>query len=336
MAGNLWPKWRNAAGVIVGLILFVWLVAPVAASPNGQPAFPEGESEYFQLTGHYVKGPLLEFFRKYGGSRIFGYPQTEVFYDPRLGIWVQYFDNVRMEWHPENPAPYRVQLGLLGEDLGRRTPPIPSSQVPRSNPLWQYFPETGHTLSYAFLSFYNQNGGLNVFGYPISEPMLENGRIVQYFQRTRLEWHPERPRGDRVVVGALGLAYIQKFGVPEEYRKPQPLSARPVVPAPEGETELRAYAFVRYPVTGREGYQTVYLYVTGGGRQPMKGVTATAKVYFPSGSVTYPMNATDSRGISSLTFYFSGLPSGQKIVVEIIVQAGTRTTLAPASFVVWY
>lgn len=324
-------------GVLIGLVVLVGLVAPVAALPNGQPAFPEGESEYFQLTGHYVKGPFLEFFRKFGGSRILGYPQTEVYYDARLGLWVQYFDNVRMEWHPENPPLYQVQLGLLGEELGRRTPPIPPDQAPRRNPLRKYFPETGHTVSYAFLTFFQQNGGLDVFGYPISEPLIENGRIVQYFQRTRLEWHPERPRGDRVVVGALGLAYIQKFGVPEEYRRPQPLSARPATVSPsEEKTSLRAYAFVRYPVTGREGYQTVYLYVTDAGRQPMRGVQATVKVYFPGESAVYPMNATDSRGVSSLTFYFSGLPSGQKIVIEVTVQAGTQVITVPTSFVVWY
>ncbi len=330
-------SWIGKLGILVGLVVLVWLVAPVAASPNGQPAFPEGESEYFQLTGHYIKGPFLEFFRKYGGSRIFGYPQTEVFYDPRLGLWVQYFDNVRMEWHPENPVPYRVQLGLLGEELGKRTPPIPPERAPRGNPFQRYFPETGHTVSYAFLTFYDQNGGLDVFGYPISEPLVENGRIVQYFQRTRLEWHPERPRGDRVVVGALGMAYIQKFGVPEEYRKPQPLSAQPAVIAPPAEgATIRAYAFVRYPVTGREGYQTVYLYVTNAGRQPMRGVLATATIRFPDRPVVYPMNATDSRGISSLTFYFSGLPSGQKVVIEVTVQAGMQTVTVPTSFVVWY
>lgn len=336
MADNFWLR-IGRKGILVGLVVLVWLVAPVVASPNGQPAFPEGESEYFQLTGHYVKGPFLDFFRKRGGSRIFGYPQTEVFYDPRLGLWVQYFDNVRMEWHPQNPAPYKVQLGLLGEELGKRTPPIPPDRAPRGNPFQRYFPETGHTVSYAFLTFYNQNGGLDIFGYPISEPLVENGRIVQYFQRIRMEWHPERPRGDRVVVGALGLAYIQKFGVPEEYRKPQPLSARPAAAvAPSEGTALRAYAFVRYPVTGREGYQTVYLYVTGAGRQPLKGVLATATVHFPSGPVVYPMDATDSRGISGLTFYFSGLPSGRKIVIEVTAQVGTQTVTVPTSFVVWY
>lgn len=324
-------------GFLLQMALLVWLVAPVVAAPNEQPSFPSGPSEYFQLTGHYVRGPFLEFFRSRGGSRILGYPLTEVFYDSRLGLWVQYFDNVRMEWHPNNPDPYKVQLGLLGEELGYRQPPIPADKIPRGNPMQRYFPETGHTVSYAFLQFYEQNGGLDVFGYPITEPLIEGGRIVQYFQRTRLEWHPERPRGDRVVVGALGQAYIQKFGVPQEYRKPQPPPAQPrPLTEDQGGANIRAYAFVKYPITGRDGYQTVFLYVTDASRRPLRGVTATVRVHFPSGVTTYRMEATDARGISSLTFPFYSLLSGQKILIEVVVQAGTQTVIAPTSFVVWY
>jgi len=331
-------RWRGkVVQFLIQMALLVWLAAPVVAAPNEQPSFPSEPSEYFQLTGHYIKGPFLEFFRTHGGSRILGYPLTEVFYDPRLGLWVQYFENVRMEWHPNNPDPYKVQLGLLGEELGYRQPPIPPDKVRRGGPLWRYFPETGHTLSYAFLQFYDQNGGLDVFGYPITEPLVEGGRIVQYFQRARMEWHPERPRGDRVVVGALGQAYIQKFGVPEAYRKPQPPPAQPRPFTEEQKNpEIRAYAFVKYPVTGRDGYQTVFLYVTDASRRPLRGVTATVKVHFPSGTSTYKMEATDQRGISSLTFPFYSLLSGQKVLIEVVVQAGTQIVIAPTSFVVWY
>ncbi len=324
-------------GFLVQAVLLVWLAVPVVAAPVKQPSFPSEPSEYFQSTGHYVKGPFLEFFRTRGGSRILGYPLTEVFYDARRGLWVQYFENVRMEWHPYNPDPYKVQLGLLGEELGYRQPPIPANKIPRGNPMQRYFPETGHVVSYAFLQFYDQNGGLDIFGYPITEPMVEGGRIVQYFQRTRMEWHPERPRGDRVVVGALGEAYIRKFGVPSEYLNPQPPPAQPrPLAADQSAPAVRAYAFVKYPVTGREGYQTVFLYVTDLSRRPLRGVVATVRVYYPSGVVSYPMEATDQRGISSLTFPFYSLPSGQKILIEVIVQAGIQTIVAPTSFVVWY
>ncbi len=42
-----------------------------------------------------------------------------------------------------------------------------------------YFPETGHTVRGAFLDFFNQHGGLRVFGYPITEEFSFNGKTVQ-------------------------------------------------------------------------------------------------------------------------------------------------------------
>jgi LPXTG-site transpeptidase (sortase) family protein len=53
------------------------------------------------------------------------------------------------------------------------------------------FSETGHTLGYSFRQFYDQRGGLAIFGLPLSEVFVEDGRPVQYFERARLEWHGE-------------------------------------------------------------------------------------------------------------------------------------------------
>ncbi|HIE37850.1 MAG TPA: hypothetical protein EYH30_11465 [Anaerolineales bacterium] len=328
----------GSIGMVLLLAAGALLAPPAVAAPGLQPPFPEGRSEYFYSTGHYVKGPFLDFFNRHGGVRIFGYPQTEVFYDSRVGLWVQYFDNARMEWHPENPHPYKVQLGLLGELLGHRYPPIPASRVPRGTPFRRYFPETGHSVSFAFLVFYDSNGGLDIFGYPISEPMVENGRIVQYFQRARMEWHPERPRDERVVLGALGRAYIQRFGVPAEYQRRQPAPARPgqLVQTIEETSDLHVWAFVRNVITGREGYQTVYIYVTDAGRRPASGASATIAVRFPSQTVQYTAGPTDSRGITSVTFPIHALPPGQKVIVDVTVRLGQQTQTAQTFFVPWY
>ncbi len=67
-----------------------------------------------------MRGEFLDFFNTHGGLRIFGFPITEEF--PLNGRTVQYFQRARMELYPENPAGQRVQLGVLGEELGKRTP----------------------------------------------------------------------------------------------------------------------------------------------------------------------------------------------------------------------
>jgi len=330
-----------AGGVVEVLVLLVISILPVppaVAAPGLQPPFPAGDSEYFYSTGHYVKGPFLDFFHSRGGVRIFGYPQTEPFYDPQIGLWVQYFDNARIEWHPDNPEPYRVQIGLLAELLGHRYPSVPATQVSPGNPFRRYFPETGHIVSFAFLLFYDQNGGLDIFGYPTSEPMVENGRIVQYFQRVRMEWHPERPQDDRVILGNLGLAYIQRFGVPEEYleRQPPPSMPSPATQAVEEDLSLHVWAFVRNVITGREGYQTVYIYVTDAGHQPARGAVALVVVHLPSQIVQFAAGPTDSRGIASVTFPIHSLPPGRKVVVDVIVRLGQQTQTAQTFFVPWY
>lgn len=66
---------------------------------------------------------------------------------------------------------------------------------PDALPMLQnvYFSPTQHSLSdrTGFLRFWRTNGGVMIFGYPISEEIVEDGQIVQYFERARFEYHPE-------------------------------------------------------------------------------------------------------------------------------------------------
>lgn len=82
-----------------------------------------------------------------------------------------------------------------------------------------YFPQTGHHLDNVtgFLDYWRAHGQVPIFGYPITEPLLENGRIVQYFERARFEYHPELAgSGWEVQLGLLGneLRY-EAMGVPD-------------------------------------------------------------------------------------------------------------------------
>ncbi len=82
-----------------------------------------------------------------------------------------------------------------------------------------YFAATGHTLSYGFKHFWEANGGLAVFGYPISEEFSEKNPdtgityTVQYFERNRFEYHPEYAgTSAEVSLGRLGVqAAAQSF-----------------------------------------------------------------------------------------------------------------------------
>ena len=55
-------------------------------------------------------------------------------------------------------------------------------------PTSRYFSETGFRLSGRFLAYFEEHGGLEIFGYPISRPFIsQDGILVQYFQKARME-----------------------------------------------------------------------------------------------------------------------------------------------------
>ena len=71
-------------------------------------------------------------------------------------------------------------------------------------PTVVYVPQTGHHLEGDFLTYWRANGRAPLLGYPISERLVEDGVTVQYFERVRLELHPDAAPDGRVVVSALG------------------------------------------------------------------------------------------------------------------------------------
>lgn len=70
-----------------------------------------------------------------------------------------------------------------------------------------YFPETGHNLQGSFRVFWERNGGLATFGYPLTEAYSSdsNGRTIQYFERARFEMPGS---GGTVELGKLGLEFV--------------------------------------------------------------------------------------------------------------------------------
>lgn len=50
---------------------------------------------------------------------------------------------------------------------------------------------TAHNVCGLFADYWAANGGLAIFGYPLTEAVDFQGQRVQYFERARFEWHPE-------------------------------------------------------------------------------------------------------------------------------------------------
>ncbi len=68
----------------------------------------------------------------------------------------------------------------------------------------RFYLPSGHTLAAEFVGYYDAHGGLDLFGYPLTEGRMEGGYRTQYFERQRLELHPNLPPEYRVSLGLLG------------------------------------------------------------------------------------------------------------------------------------
>jgi hypothetical protein len=196
---------------------------PVPASGNPQP--PATAELYtlspimqtcFPQTGKCMQGVFGAYWQARGGLAVNGYPISDeiiqVLEDGKA-YTVQYFERVRMEYHPENSLPYNVLLGQFGRRIHPADPPV------APQPGARYFKETGHNLSGSFLSYWQAHGGLMQFGYPISEEFsekLEDGRtyVVQYFERGRFEHHPENHPPYDVLLGHFGRRILGEQPTP--------------------------------------------------------------------------------------------------------------------------
>lgn len=157
--------------------------------------------------------------------------------------WIKYMDGQHDQheiWY-ENARSFQAKIQLMNNDglagfslwrLGQEDPAIwnvdtaaknPASPIPPFDTTGTgklYFPETGHSLAFGFKDFWENSGGLPVFGYPLTEEFTEvnpdtgQSYTVQYFQRQRFEYHPEN-RGTpyEVELGRLGVTDAQERGL---------------------------------------------------------------------------------------------------------------------------
>ncbi|MFL5732914.1 MAG: serine hydrolase [Chloroflexia bacterium] len=170
-----------------------------------------GPFRYFAQTGQSAGHGFLKYWNSHGSLDTFGYPISGE--TSRNGVTVQWFQRARLEWHSEAPGwgsdvEPNVLLGLVGSEraaqLGLHWP----AQASTGRGL--YFQRTGQEITDDFLHYWQEHGGAQIFGYPISpasnmvNPVDGKTYLTQWFQRARFELHPEVPGGPKVLLGTLG------------------------------------------------------------------------------------------------------------------------------------
>jgi hypothetical protein len=106
---------------------------------------------------------------------------------------------------------HRVWIVIASSLLALLAPILALAQ-----PDQRCFPATGQCISGRIREFWEQNGGVAVFGYPIApqrDEVVENKSfLTQWFERSRLELHPDNSRPYDVLLGHLSAASLLKQG----------------------------------------------------------------------------------------------------------------------------
>ena len=209
-------RWKRASiGCTLAIVAIAAAIAGgIAGFPGSTPQAPRAVEAapvstnssnlvYFRQTAHYLKDAFLNYWLMNGGVNIYGYPISEEF--TLNGVIVQYFERSRFDYNAGSTRPWKVELTHAGSQLteGRD---FPRAQQSSSTGDRVYFDVTQHSVGGAFYQYWRANGGLDIFGYPISEETQERGITVQYFERARFESAGQ----GRVQLGRIGVELLNK------------------------------------------------------------------------------------------------------------------------------
>ena len=311
-------------------VLFLTMLVVIPTS-----GFAQGESgRYYSETGHTLAAQFVDYFDSHGGLEILGYPITDAFVDPWTGLLIQYTQNSRMEYYPETETgTMQVRLKELGVILISDQSKVFSDPISLgSNADCDYYALTGHSVCLAFLEFYDRHGATRLFGFPITDFVLENDRLVQYFQGFRLDWYPENPVGGQVQVAPLGRVHFEAMGY-------DPYLLRPTTPSNTMMYQivnLQPKASVEKPATAASDTQEVYVVVRDQNLLPVRGAGITLVASFPGETRTLLMPPTDELGGSRLSLTFSDQDPGTEVGLEFFISTGTVLTTTRDSFRIWW
>jgi len=286
----------------------------------------QADVQYFPESGHYVKGPFLQYYQAAKNpALVYGYPITEQI-TAQDGKTVQYFNKARFELVPESN---QVVLTPLGRLLYETENPLP---INSANGCQQY--PTGFNVCFSFLKFYIENGENRQFGYPISSfEYAPNGSLVQYFEGARFEWNTNPSGSDWVVIADLGRLYFDQQNEDRAHLQP----ASPPDSTIRPHVSLKTRAFVLKAVTLKTGSQTIYVIAQDElTSQAISGANVTAIVHLSDGTNKTISFTTNSVGIGQGPFDFSDQIPGELITIDVTIDYQGQSKKTTTSFRIWF
>ena len=190
---------------------------------------------FVKATGHTLLGTMLDYWRATGGAATYGNPISEPFASAD-GRYSQAFENAIFQYMPEKLRTNDPTMTLMpiGDDalrtrIGnfRRDGRREGGGGDRRGDLWRplspkgdvakqavadggrFVKKTRHTISGSFLEWYERHDGAFYLGNPLSQPLVERGVRVQYFQGGLLM----RERDGEVRLAPIARSLAKRLGI---------------------------------------------------------------------------------------------------------------------------
>jgi hypothetical protein len=204
-------------GLVVLCVAAVLLLRNTPAAPAVATPTPVGAA-CFPPSNACIQGRWKQVWESDGGLAVFGLPLSP----PRQvgAIQVQDFQRFRLEYHPENKAPYDILFANLGTELYHATGGKDAPAAQSTQPGCKWFDDVKHNVCGDFLTYWTTHGrtlgagtnpeaaSLALFGTPLNEATRTtvDGKqlTVQWFQKARFELHEDLKPEFRVQLGLLG------------------------------------------------------------------------------------------------------------------------------------
>ncbi|MDQ3930257.1 MAG: hypothetical protein M3328_14060, partial [Chloroflexota bacterium] len=164
---------------------------------------------------------IRRFYETNGGEEVFGKSVSAVFEEQDTEgrrVPVQYYEYARLECQPVADTSYEVAIGKVGLELEMRGRPVDILPLALHGQQVQLEGSEFAVPSVFYEAW--QTGGPDLFGYPASPVLLDMSSAglpiyVQYFERARLEYHPQNAgTGYEVQLTPVGLElYRSRYGV---------------------------------------------------------------------------------------------------------------------------
>jgi hypothetical protein len=311
---------------LIALFLCAFLLGLTAI--HGSVSGQSSSSVYIPETGHWIWGEFLAMYNSVSDPLLyFGYPITDDFVDPVTNEHVQYFQKARFDLVDTIDGP-KVKLAPLGRLLHEDGAPL--ADVAEDGPTCRRF-DTGYSVCYAFLQFYDANEGEVHFGQPVSALEVLDDHYVQYFEYARLEWWAELD-SDRVKLTDLGRVYFDKVVANPELLKPATssnIAGQPLNPL--------VRVFAEDSLIGVGETQTIYIVVQDQYLNAIPQAQVGLTVTLPDGtSEFFRLTETNEYGVSQFSFIVPDMDVQSTVNLKAEVSIRGETATGSGWFRIWW